>query len=316
MSGRRADGRGTAGPIRIQVLSDLHAERDRDAVPHPSQVATGADIVVLAGDVARAPDSVAIASALFPEALGVILVGGNHDHYRTGVGIDEGLEFMSRAAFGHSSVEHRTVAALEDEEVVVEVRGVPVRFLGATLWTDYALFGDAVRDSRRVSGALNDYKAFKGRVQNPLSRFLGGGDDPVTTSELLSRHKASVEFLRAGLARPHDGPTVVITHHLPSLRSVVLKYKRDVVTAGFASNLDDLVAMGATLWVHGHTHTSRFWRDRAGGTLVACNPMGYSRPIMGGRDLENRDFDPRMVIDLRRGAPDGAWRAGRERKRT
>lgn len=302
-------------PIRVQVLSDLHAERDLAAAPSAVDVATGADIVVVAGDVARAPDSVAIAAEMFPDAEALVLVGGNHEHYLTSLTIDEGMAAMVRAADGHSSMQCRTVAALENGEIVVEVRGTPVRILGCTLWTDYALFGDPVKDRLIVSQGLNDYRAIKAAAQNPMESFLGVGHRAVSTSELLSRHDASVAFLEAALARPHDGPTIVVTHHLPSLRSVSQQYKRDRTSAGFASNLDRLVAKGATLWVHGHTHSPCLWRERTGGTLVACNPMGYSRRTMSGRWLENAKFDPKLVVDIRRGAPDGAWRAGRERRK-
>ena len=31
-------------------------------------------------------------------------------------------------------------------------------------------------------------------------------------------HRPALAFLKAELAKPHDGPTVVVTHHLPSLQ--------------------------------------------------------------------------------------------------
>jgi predicted phosphodiesterase len=297
--------------VRIQVISDLHTEAGPFAEPDPSDLATGADIVILAGDIARAPDAVAVAARMFPD-VPLVSVSGNHENYDTGMTIDEGIDAMRRAALGHASAECRPVHVLEDEEAVVEVRGISLRFLGSCTWTDFALFGDPVRDRMIVERGLNDFRLIRGRSVNLLGLFLGRGATPFHTSEWLDRHDASREFLRSRLAVPHDGPTVVVTHHLPSMRSVAQQYRKSRLSAGFASRLDDLVGMGATLWVHGHTHSSHMWRA-PGGTLVACNPAGYADLTHAGAVVrENARFDPRLVIDIRRGGPDGLWRAGRE----
>jgi predicted phosphodiesterase len=297
------------GAIRVQVLSDFHAELNSDALPLPSDVATGADIVIIAGDMARAPDSVRYSAQLFPDAEVIIYVPGNHDHYLTAMTIDQGITVMRNAAVGHTSTSATKFVVLEDEACDVTVRGTAVRLIGATLWTDYNLFGRADIHRMRVARALNDYRAIRGRASNPIIAFLGSGSE-FTTSENLSRHDASRAFLTTELAKPFDGPKIVITHHLPSMRSVAQRYRRDPVSAGFASRCDDLLAMGATLWVHGHTHDSCTYRDNSG-TLVVCNPAGYPRRL--GR--ENAKFDPKMVVDIRRGGPDRGWHAGHERKK-
>ncbi len=305
--------RGRKGGIRIQVISDLHTELAPDAEPSPEDVSTGADVVVLAGDIARAPDSIMVAARIFPD-VPLIVVAGNHENYLTSLTIDDGLELMRRAAIGHGSIQFRPIHVLEDEEKVVELHGVPVRFLGSTLWTDFALFGDPERDKTIVERGLNDFRAIRGRALDPLGLFNGGGSTPFRTSEWLERHHASREFLRSRLAIPHDGPTVVVTHHLPSMLSVSQRYKNDRVSAGFASRMDDVVGMGATLWVHGHTHDGHFWRA-SGGTLVVCNPAGYARRVHTGDIVrENPKFDAKLVVDIRRGGPENSWKAGLERK--
>ena len=301
------------GKIRIQVISDIHAELTPDAELPAEVVATGADLVILAGDTAHAPDAVMVAAKMFP-GVPLVMVGGNHEHYHTGLPINDGFDAMRRAAAGHGLTQKRPVHVLEDEEVVVEVQGVPVRFIGATLWTDFALFDNPVRDRMFVERGLNDFRAIRGRGVNLLSLFMGGdGTKALQTDEWLDRHDASKAFIQARLAVPHPGPTIVVTHHLPSMRSVIPQYRKDRVSAGFASRLDDVVGMCATLWVHGHTHSSRRWRHSCG-TLVVCNPAGYVRRNKAGQLWrENVDFDPRLVIDIRRGGPEASWRAGKER---
>jgi predicted phosphodiesterase len=290
--------------IRVQVISDLHAEMSPHRLPAPAEVDTGADIVVMAGDMGRAMDSVGMTTALFPNAAVVVLVGGNHEHYGTGGDMDQGLAFMQDAARAESERSGRTILALEDHKALVKVRGAEVRLLGCTLWTDFALYGRPERDRTLVFNALNDYRMIRGVQDSDTPAGTG-----LSTAEVMRRHEASRSFLSAELGQHHGGgPTIVVTHHLPSMRSVAQRYKKDLVSAGFASNLDALVDQGASLWVHGHTHSSCRWRA-PGGTLVVCNPAGYALRS-GGR--ENGEFDPALVVDIRRGAPDGAWRAGVE----
>ena len=189
--------------IRMQVVSDLHTEFGHYAVPDPDETNTGADAVILAGDIARAQDAVAISARLFPNAA-LIIVPGNHEHYRSGMNVDAGIDAMRRAAFGHSSAEFRPVHVLENAEAIIGIRGVPVRFIGCCLWTDFALFGDPVKDRATVEMGLNDFRAIQGRAVSPLGLFLGDGGTSFRTSEWLDRHDTSKEFLRSRLAVPHD----------------------------------------------------------------------------------------------------------------
>jgi predicted phosphodiesterase len=241
------------GAIRVQVISDLHTELGPLGAVTPAAVATGADIVIQAGDIASASGAVQQAADLFPQTDVLACVAGNHEFYDTGATIDDGIAAMRTAADALSAEQGRGVLVFENDVQVVEVRGVPVRLVGCTLWTDYALFGDPERDRMSVVNALNDYRLIRGRVSSPLRAFLGG-HDTLTTSEVLARFDESRDFLVKTLSEQFDGPTIVVTHHLPSLRSVASRYRKDPVSAGFASQLDDLVGMGAALWVHGHTH--------------------------------------------------------------
>ena len=279
-------------PIRIQILSDIHAEFGPHALLRPADADTEADIVTIAGDLAAAPDTVEMAARLFPGAPALVLIGGNHEHYRTGLTIDEGLHLMRRTAAEISARDNRAIAVLEDAGVVLPVRGTAVRVLGSTLWTDYGLRHKPITDAQVCERSINDHRSIRGRD----SRFF-------MTREAAARHRASRAFLGDALAQQHDGPTIVVTHHLPSMRSVAGRFRREATSSGFASHADDLVGMGAALWVHGHTHDSIAWED-GGGTLVACNPAGYARPD-GSR--ENADFDPRMCATIQDN--NGTWRA-------
>ena len=105
-------------------------------------------------------------------------------------------------------------------------------------------------------------------------------------------HAQQIRWLKDQLQEPFPGKTVVVTHHLPSARSVADRYKTDLLSACFASELDHLFGPMA-LWVHGHTHDC-FDYD-VGGTRVVCNPRGYTHP---DASPENPHFNPALVIEV------------------
>jgi len=67
------------------------------------------------------------------------------------------------------------------------------------------------------------------------------------------------------------------------------QYKDDLLTAAFASDLDELAGKAA-LWVHGHMHAPADYD--LDGCRVIANPRGY----VGIR--EDGAFDPRLVVEV------------------
>jgi Icc-related predicted phosphoesterase len=302
-----------SGSIQVQVLSDLHGEMYPECMPAPEDLRTDADIVVVAGDTHRAGTVIGAVARMFPEQPVVVTVAGNHENYRTGMTLGEGISVMRQAAAVETALSGRTVAFMEDEEKIIDVRGTAVRVLGCTLWTDFNLYGDELKG--RLAGEIgcNDHRYIIGSPAwngHRLALFADEDHPGITSAEIIERHNASRRFLEATLARSHSGPTIVVTHHLPSLRSIAPRYKGVQMNSVFASNLDDLVNSGAALWIHGHTHTSRCWRS-SHGTLVVCNPAGTAKLPF---ERENRAFNPRFIVDIRRGGPDGRWTAGVSRR--
>jgi Icc-related predicted phosphoesterase len=120
-------------------------------------------------------------------------------------------------------------------------------------------------------------------------RIGGAPFTPQASAELFDRHAA---WLEARLAEPHAGPTVVITHHAPSPRSIHPRFAGSPLNAAFVSDAARLLDGRAALWIHGHMHDS--FDYVAGGTRVVCNPRGY---VIDGVP-ENPRFDPGLVIDV------------------
>lgn len=256
--------------MKIRVLSDLHLELSPWA---PSKVE--ADVTVLAGDIHNHTHAFEWIEQHIDGP--VIYVPGNHEFYWAEMhGIRAELK---RRAGGRIHV-------LDNESIEIHGETESVRFVGSTLWTDYKLYGaekmgDAMHQARHF---MIDHSQIRCA---PLNFF--------TPSQALGLHHESVSWLASELAKPIDSKTVVVTHHLPSMLSVADRFKDSTLSAAFASNLDQLVKR-ADLWVHGHTHDSvDYWLGKC---RVVCNPRGYVRERYDGTKVENKAFNPELVIEL------------------
>jgi len=252
--------------MKIWLLSDLHLEYAdlRQPLTTPD-----ADVCVVAGDLCRGIASGVewLARHIAP-AMPCIYVAGNHEFYKGS--IKEGLE-DGRAAAG----QYPNVHFLENDSVVIN----DVRFLGATLWTDYAVEGPPEVAMRHARDRMNDYRRIA-EQKKPWFRFL-----PTTA---IKMHQQSRLFIENAL-RADPIKTVVVTHHLPHPQSLPPQPKGDLLNAAYASDLTDVIEAGRpALWVHGHTHESCDYT--VGVTRIVCNPRGYAG--------ENGRFDPMLVIRI------------------
>ena len=252
------------GSVRILVLSDLHLEfGDVD-------VAGGAaDVVVLAGDIHVGVKGLQWAQRTFPD-VPVVYVLGNHEYYG---------EVFHRLALELASLARGTnVHVLERAGVVID----GVHFLGCTLWTDFALFGAPERGRTLAADSMTDYQVIKAMPE----------ERPLRPEDTLAAHVRSKKWLARELHRSR-GPTVVVSHHAPSLRSLPPPDREVELACAYASPLDEFVAeSGARLWVHGHIHDSRDYV--IGATRVVANPRGY--PPQYPRS--NPRFDPGWIVEI------------------
>ena len=159
-----------------------------------------------------------------------------------------------------------------------------VRFLGTTLWTDFELFGAELRDlaMERTATFMRDFQV--------ISNADGSRFRPQDAAALF---REQYDWLDTQLDLPHPGPTVVITHHAPNMRSVPPRFFDSIASAGFASECASLLGR-ADLWIHGHMHDS--FDYAVYGARVICNPRGYTRDGLN----ENPNFNPGLCIDIPR----------------
>ena len=261
--------------MKIHILSDLHVE----FAPYHLEV-LDADVIVLAGDIDVGMESVYWAKELINQTKAhIIFVAGNHEFYRENI-TKLRVEMNSFCQQAHLEGQQQRLHYLENSSVNID----GVRFLGATLWTDFLLFGEPLRKECMLHGeqSLNDF------------RLIDVDDGwKFTAKDSIALFNESAKWLQDELKHSSfDGKTVVITHHLPSARSVAERYKKNLLSACFASNLDHLMGY-AELWVHGHTHDPFDYISN--GTRVICNPRGYSKY---NSDVENANFNPKLVVEI------------------
>ncbi|MBR1237134.1 metallophosphoesterase [Bradyrhizobium sp. AUGA SZCCT0177] len=254
--------------MKIQIFSDLHI----DVYPiKPITVVPGVDLVIVAGDVCegllRAFEHL---RRIVPMDIPIVMVPGNHEYYRRFIPDELALALAHAGAFNLHIL----------NGTALELSGV--RFAGATLWTDYRIMGEAnqARVMNACAKGMNDHRLI-GWQKKPWRRFR-----PQEAALLHHRSKAAITET---LAAPFAGPTVVVSHHAVHWDSIHPRFRSDLVTGAFVSDLSELIeTYQPTLWVHGHVHNSSDYL--VGKTRVLCNPHGYG--------TENATFDGALVVEV------------------
>lgn len=278
--------------MKLLVLSDLHLEFGQFRVPD-----VDFDAVILAGDIAVPASKVpfwACRATNFGEATPIVFVPGNHEFY--GAVMSNTLMDLRRASAGTN------FHTLDCSELVVG----GVRFLGCTLWTDFALRidtaagprSDAARSAREARRVLADFRAIRVLEDDEAGSSNGrrrSTQRPFTPQDSVDLHRAHRAWLWEKLQEPVAVPTVVATHHAPHRGSLAPQYAADWVSGAFVNELPLDFFEVPSLWVHGHTHTS--FDYRVGRCRVISNPRGY---MLGSHPQtpENEHFDPTLVIEV------------------
>jgi Icc-related predicted phosphoesterase len=272
--------------VRLLLLSDLHLELSNLRLADDLQF----DVAVLAGDIVcpghRLREWIA-ATPVLRRARAVVAVAGNHEYY------DSVLQHEARAMRqAAQALAAPPLHCLDGEAVVID----GVRFLGCTLWTDFALRIDT------NAGARSDVQRGIGAALQRMAdyRCIGWADAGVgrprrlTPQDTQRLHLTQRAWLARQLAEPFAGATVVVTHHGPHRGSLAPRYAADWVSAAYLSELPVSFFEAPALWLHGHTHSSHDYR--VGGCRIVCNPRGYQTAAMPLP--ENLGFQADKVVDL------------------
>lgn len=248
--------------MKLQLMSDLHLEF---AAFEAS--CTHADVLILAGDIDVGTQGIDWAMSLDLD-IPVIYVAGNHEYYYHG--------YPSLLESLRKRCENSKIHFLENEHITLD----GVRFHGATLWTDFRLFGSDWATEAMAQYSMPDYRVIRQDTEA----------DTFAPAHSKMIHAKSLEWLAQSLEASGDTTNIVVTHHAPSLRSSAGRFKDDKMTAAFISDLEDFIDVHKPdLWCHGHCHN--FSDYMIGQSRVVCNPRGYPK------EADNA-FKPELIIEV------------------
>lgn len=254
--------------MRLWILSDLHREFPRFRMdvprPHPDH-----EVVVLAGDIDNTPTR-AIEWAAETFSKPIIYVAGNHEFY--------GCVLRDEIQAGMETAARLGVHYLENRAITID----GVRFFGATLWSDFALHGEATVPMAMAVAkrGLNDFSQimFERDLDRSPPELRRSPRMPLRfqPAHALGLHQESRAWLEASLPLAADasGKIVVVTHNAPHKRSVQPQFKGDALSPCFVNHMPALFERHhVDVWVHGHCHGVQDYM--VGGTRVIENSYGY-----------------------------------------
>ena len=243
--------------MRVQVLSDLHFEFHRDGGEEFVRLLdpTDVDVLVVAGDLGTRPFLAEALSRLCDRYADLVYVVGNHEYY--GSHHDDVHEELAR-------VDARLPNLHWLHHEVTTIGGVV--FAGAPLWFSPS------HEAALNKGSMMDFHVIK-------------GFEPWVYDE----NAKGLAFLE----QAKDSADVVVTHHLPSQRSVAPQFVGSSINCYFVCDVERFTGSRPKLWVHGHTHCSCDYA--LGATRVVCHPFGYP-------DALNADYVEKLVVEV---DPDG-----------
>ena len=227
--------------MKILVVSDLHLEFYRDGgfkfLKSLGADNRDVDAIVVAGDFATNSGLAHGLNILSGEFNHVVYTPGNHEFW--GSSKDEVYNTLGKATRDLINVHwlRRSTVKLDGH-----------RFIGTPLW-----FPD---------GETNAIYATFWSDFNKIADFA---------SWVYEENEADVEYLATNVV----STDIVVTHYLPSFRSVSPQWTTSTSNIFFVAHVDALIeARQPKLWIHGHTHDSVSYK--IGDTEVLCNPFGYA----------------------------------------
>ena len=249
----------------IRLLSDLHQEfQDYKVIPLPEDKDT---ILILAGDINIGVDACPFIIEQSKNFAHVVYILGNHEFYN-----NELDELANDIVYGLFDLPN--VSFLENDSMICG----GIRFIGSTLWSD--MDNENPTSMFYCEQSMNDYHLIKRHKKRIIA---------TTTINLF---KQNMLFLEVALSQHYSGPTVVVTHHMPSYKSIHPLFFNSRINGAFASNCEQLMhEHDIDYWLHGHTHQT-VPEYGVNGCKVRMNPFGY-----GGVET-NINFDPAFRIEL------------------
>jgi len=274
-------------PKYIRIFSDIHLDFDiptnhkhfdpnMDIWTPPLFKTDKETILILAGDIwhAKKPFNFMNFSwfkKISPQFHSIIIILGNHDFW------GGNLETEYENYLKHIKDQNlNNLYLLQDNTIIIGNN----KFIGGTLWTDYDNANPKIM--RDAESLMNDFKYIRN----------GKTFSKLRATHLLGAHAKTARYIKDNAKKDDSKQNLwVITHHLPTFKSIPPQYQYDghyAENAMYASNLEHLMNNDIAAWIHGHSHLHAYYN--IGTTKIIANPRGYRG--------EKTDYDPYALFDL------------------
>ena len=224
------------------TISDLHLDFWEDRSTDPLAGFEGhlaeLDLLLIAGDLSNKPQRrwerflSRLVEITRPNV--VKIFPGNHDFYQYRIDAEDRLaEFASNA--GAEYVNRKVIT-----------RG-GLRYICATLWTDFKLPPGRTLNEVHIPTRMNDYRVI---------RHAGGGYRRLWPKDTIAIHHKDLNFIAEALQTPFEGRSIVVTHHAPH-PDVLAEYSENL-NAAYASDLTNFIETNRPdAWLFGHSHDAK-----------------------------------------------------------
>lgn len=198
----------------------------------------------------------------------VYSVLGNHEHYNCNFDLTAELY---REVLPEVTLLDNSSVQLSDNIVL----------FGSTLWTDLDN-GNPLVECR--VGAWSDYKWITAGYSNRRLR----------SSDTLEAHRKAIAALYTCIDNNPGKDIIVMTHFVPSSKSVNERYAMSLDNWFFYSSLEEIMLEYPNIkaWCHGHTHD--VYDYKIGECRVMCNPRGY----ITSYNSEKTGFNPGFNFEI------------------
>lgn len=265
--------------MKILPLSDTHLEEIKSHnIPCEIYPDHDTDYIIWAGDIGENNSHIDWAKKQSDKhckdkKTEIIYLPGNHCFYNSRLGKKE---IFLQEQFRDHKIHIINEGFLDVGEYV---------FICATLWTDFSLFPDRVKEAKMdYQATMQDRKKIKTRSCQKLFE-----------NNMQKLSISNIQFLRRTLEQFKHKKCIVVTHHAPSIKSIPDELQEHIDAVCYANNLEYLILEHPQikLWIHGHIHHSSDYY--VGNCRVICNPF---KGMYYEDDWVNKNWNPKLHIEL------------------
>lgn len=200
------------------------------------------------------------------------------------VNLEYGFDFMSRvkknarAIFipGNHEYEGKDIFVANDKmRKLAKEYGIELLINESILHKDYVIIGSTL---------WSGFNLFAGEKKNSMDAAKFGVSDFSTiflNKKLLNpvdmefMHIEAINFIDSELKRHKDKNIIVASHFAPFKGSLNDSHKHEYVSSYWVNDLEEKFSGLCEYWFHGHTHDT--FNYDINGTIVRCNPRGFSK---------------------------------------